>query len=57
MSKQLQRHITQIKGHLLIGNKEAAQRYVDGMLRSAPTEAARKKIVLAVQTLNQGEQK
>ena len=51
MTKQLERDIKTIRGHLAVGNKEAAQRIVDFMLRAAATDAAKKKIVAALATI------
>lgn len=51
MSKQLQKHIDNIRKHLSVGNKQSAQQVADSLIRSAPTDAARQKIIDALRTL------
>lgn len=51
MSKRLQRDIENIRKHLASGNRDSAQRIVDFLLRSAPTERAKQQIINAVKEI------
>jgi hypothetical protein len=51
MSKQLQKRIDNIRKHLAVGNKDSAQKLADFLVRSAPTDAARKKAIDALRSL------
>ena len=48
MTKQLEREVKIIRGHLAFGNLDAAQRISDSLIRAAPSDAARKKVIAAL---------